>query len=243
MLVSSNVGRNTSALMRFDPEQNKLLDVVAEHPWLDITAADAILAPKDRALAGVRVDAEKSSTVWITPEGGALQALIDAALPRRYNSYSTDYEGKFALVRSWSDADRGQTLLLNIEKKTLEDLPAFAPWLTAQQLSGVAKLNGTEVVFEDVTGEFGKGRLDGRLAMHCARMQSSGRRLYGHASYSKASVYFRKLRRPKLMANPVLTQTQKSGLSALGISETDASNAILFSAQAVSSIAPVRVRR
>jgi len=35
---------------------------------------------------------------------------------------------------------------------------------------------------------------------------------------------------------------QKSGLSALGISETDASKAMLFSAQMVSSIAPARVR-
>ena len=129
VLVSSNVGRDTAALMRFDPEQNKLLDVVAEHPWLDITAADVILAPKDRSLAGVRVDAEKPSTVWVTPERTDLQKLIDAALPGRYNSYSTDYEGKFALVQSWSDTDRGQTFLLNIEKKSLEDLPAFAPWL------------------------------------------------------------------------------------------------------------------
>jgi large subunit ribosomal protein L24 len=41
----------------------------------------------------------------------------------------------------------------------------FAPWLVAQRLSGVARLNGSEVVFEDVAGEFGKGRLDGRLAV------------------------------------------------------------------------------
>jgi hypothetical protein len=38
-------------------------------------------------------------------------------------------------------------------------------------------------------------------------------------------------------------EAQKSGLSAFGISDTDASNAILFSAQMVSSIPPLRVRR
>ena len=32
-------------------------------------------------------------------------------------------------------------------------------------LSGVARFNGSEVVFEDVAGEIGKGRLDGRLAV------------------------------------------------------------------------------
>jgi uncharacterized protein involved in outer membrane biogenesis len=41
----------------------------------------------------------------------------------------------------------------------------FAPWLVAQRLSGVARFNGPEVVFEDVAAELGKGRLDGRLAV------------------------------------------------------------------------------
>ena len=41
----------------------------------------------------------------------------------------------------------------------------FAPWLVAEHLSGVARLNGSEVVFEDVAGKFSKGRLDGRLAV------------------------------------------------------------------------------
>lgn len=41
----------------------------------------------------------------------------------------------------------------------------FAPWLAAQHVSGVARLNGSEVVFEDVAGEFGKGRLDSRLTV------------------------------------------------------------------------------
>ena len=41
----------------------------------------------------------------------------------------------------------------------------FAPWLIAQDLRGVARLNGSEVTFEDVAGELGKGRLEGRLVV------------------------------------------------------------------------------
>ena len=41
----------------------------------------------------------------------------------------------------------------------------FAPWLVAQGFSGVARFNGSEVVFEDIAGELGKGRLDGRLTV------------------------------------------------------------------------------
>ena len=41
----------------------------------------------------------------------------------------------------------------------------FAPWLVARRLSGVARFNGSEVVFENIAGELGNGRLDARLAV------------------------------------------------------------------------------
>src|SRR5258706_2911384 len=41
----------------------------------------------------------------------------------------------------------------------------FAPWLVAQGFSGVVRFNDPEVVFEDIAGGLGKGRLDGRLAV------------------------------------------------------------------------------
>jgi large subunit ribosomal protein L24 len=39
------------------------------------------------------------------------------------------------------------------------------PGATAQQLRGVVRFNPTEIVFEDIAGEMGKGKLEGRLAM------------------------------------------------------------------------------
>jgi uncharacterized protein involved in outer membrane biogenesis len=41
----------------------------------------------------------------------------------------------------------------------------FAPWLVAQGLSGAVRFNGSEILFEDIAGELGKGRLDGRLTV------------------------------------------------------------------------------
>ena len=42
---------------------------------------------------------------------------------------------------------------------------AFAPWLVAQNLSGTVRFDGQGVTFENIAGELGKGRLDGRLAV------------------------------------------------------------------------------
>src|SRR6185295_5520332 len=39
------------------------------------------------------------------------------------------------------------------------------PGTAVRQLRGVARFNATEIVFEDVAGELGNGRLDGRLAL------------------------------------------------------------------------------
>lgn len=41
----------------------------------------------------------------------------------------------------------------------------LVPGVVAQQLRGVARFNPAEIVFEDIAGEMGKGRLEGRLAM------------------------------------------------------------------------------
>ena len=41
----------------------------------------------------------------------------------------------------------------------------FAPWLVAQGFSGAVRFNGPEILFEDIAGELGKGRLDGRLTV------------------------------------------------------------------------------
>jgi len=41
----------------------------------------------------------------------------------------------------------------------------FAPWLVARQLRGTALFNGSEVVFENVGGDLGNGRLEGRLSV------------------------------------------------------------------------------
>ena len=49
-------------------------------------------------------------------------------------------------------------------------------------------------------------------------------------------------RSPRSRGQVCARAAQKSGLSALGISDTEASNAMLFSAQIVSSSPPARVR-
>ena len=41
----------------------------------------------------------------------------------------------------------------------------FAPWLKVNRLTGVVLFNGPDTVFEDIAGELGKGRFDGRLAV------------------------------------------------------------------------------
>jgi large subunit ribosomal protein L24 len=41
---------------------------------------------------------------------------------------------------------------------------AFSPAIVVQQFRGTARISPSEIVFEDVTGELGKGRFEGRLA-------------------------------------------------------------------------------
>ena len=60
---------------------------------------------------------------------------------------------------AWNATGLNGRIVFNAQRAVL------APWLVAQRLSGVARFNGSEVVFEEVAGEIGNGRLDGRLAV------------------------------------------------------------------------------
>lgn len=60
---------------------------------------------------------------------------------------------------AWSPVDVGGHIDFKARQATL------LPGLVAQDLHGAARFTGSEIVFENVTGELGKGRLEGRLAL------------------------------------------------------------------------------
>lgn len=142
LVVSTNSGRDTMAVFRYDPNAKKLGEMLAQHPRFDMGAdAAGTLVPgslrdsKTSEVVGFRVRADKTETVWTDEGYRRLQQMIDAALPDTLNTFVRAADGNRLVVTARSDVQSERWYLLDEKSKTMEELFAARPWLTPEQLT------------------------------------------------------------------------------------------------------------
>jgi len=142
LLVASNAGRDTMAVFRYDPNAKKMGELIAQHSRFDM-GADASGAavpgplrdPKTDEVIGFRVRADKTETVYTDERYQRLQKMIDGALPDTLNTFIRTPDGNRLIVTALSDVQSTRWYLLDEKSKTMEELFASRPWLTAEQLT------------------------------------------------------------------------------------------------------------
>lgn len=134
--VATNVGRDTMAVYRYDPNSRKLGDLIASHPRYDMGAdsqgspvAGAVIDPESNKILGYRVDADKPEVTWLDEDRSKIQKLLDASLPGMINSFRRAVGSKRLLVSSYSDVKPTRWYLFEEEKRTLEEIGTSRPWL------------------------------------------------------------------------------------------------------------------
>ncbi len=120
LIVTSNAGRDTYALYRWDPVKKALGEPVAAYPRADFEGG-LVFDMRTRKLVGMRYDVEKAGTVWFDDEYARAQATVDKALPDTVNSISRG-EANVYLVTAFSDRQPGQWYLFDADKGKLEFL-------------------------------------------------------------------------------------------------------------------------
>lgn len=134
--VAMNAGRDTLAVVRYDPDARKVLGVVYEHPKFDMGGEGGgrvITDPVTDELLGYVVEGERPQTFWLNERERRLQAMVDGALPGRYNDVRR-MRGDQYLVTSFSDVEPATWYILDEGKRTLEELFASRPWLAGGRL-------------------------------------------------------------------------------------------------------------
>jgi dipeptidyl aminopeptidase/acylaminoacyl peptidase len=138
LYIASNEGRKNMAIFKYDPEQGKVVEMVAQHPQYDLGASpngevlnSLRFGSEDGTgkLVGIRVDGDRPETVWLDESYAKIQATLDATLPNRTNTFSGTGRSKRFLVSSYSDTSPGRFLLFDSEKRSLEDIGFSRPWL------------------------------------------------------------------------------------------------------------------
>jgi dipeptidyl aminopeptidase/acylaminoacyl peptidase len=134
MTVLTNRGRDTAAIVRYDPASKQIGEVLAQHPRYDMAEGAAILEPDTNRLLGYSVQAEKPQRVWLDEKEGRTQAVIDRALPKTSNTFVRLPDSSRLLVTSYADVSPARFYILDEEKKTLEELFSSQPWLDERHL-------------------------------------------------------------------------------------------------------------
>lgn len=132
--VASNIGRDKAAIYSYDPKTKKLGDLVFEHPLIDVWGG-LIFQPKTHNLIGIRFNAEKPQVVWIDPEMRRLQAQVDAALPKTYNTLTRTEDASNMLITSVSDVSPHRFYLLSTNPLKMEEVASTRPWLKPELMS------------------------------------------------------------------------------------------------------------
>ncbi len=138
LYIASNEGRRNMAIFKYDPDQGKVVEMIAQHPQYDLGAApngellnSLVFGGEEGTgkLVGIRVDGDKQETVWLDEGYAKIQATLDATLPNRTNVFYGTGRSKRFLVSSYSDTSPGRFLLFDSEKRALEDIGFARPWL------------------------------------------------------------------------------------------------------------------
>jgi dipeptidyl aminopeptidase/acylaminoacyl peptidase len=135
LLITSDLGRSTQGLFRFDPETNRVVETLVTDPIYDV-APQLVYSRKRARFVGARYNAEKPATVWFDEEFRSLQASLDAALPGTVNEISsfTDDESVF-VVTATSDRDPGSFYLYDAKANSLALLARRNPMADPEQMA------------------------------------------------------------------------------------------------------------
>lgn len=142
LYVASNEGRANMAIYRYNPNERKIVEMVAQHPQYDLGASplgaaldSLVFDPESGALTALRIDADRPQVVWVDESMDKIQASVDATWPDRFNVLSGTRLSSRVLINSYSDTMPGRLYLYDKQQRRIEEIGASRPWLEGKLAS------------------------------------------------------------------------------------------------------------
>jgi len=133
LYVATNIGRDKTAIVKYDLEGKKELEKIYEHPEVDVT--NLLSSRKRRAITGVSYTTDKAHYHFIDKQRADLQKDLEGRLPGYEVRLAgcNDEEDK-CLVRTFTDRSRGAYYFYDLKSKDFRKLADVSPWLNEQDL-------------------------------------------------------------------------------------------------------------
>ncbi len=138
--ASSNLTRDKDAIVKFDPREAKELEVIYEHPQVDVSGL--LRSDRHKKIRGVAFTAAKRAYHFFDDERREMQEFVEGKLPGyqvSFVSFSLD-ETKY-LVRTSSDKTRGAYYFYNHGTKELRKLAEISPWLNENEMADMRPIS------------------------------------------------------------------------------------------------------
>ncbi|MBQ6772745.1 MAG: S9 family peptidase [Synergistaceae bacterium] len=134
MYVASNLSHDKTAIYKFDPDENKLLDLIFEHPEVD--TGGILHSKKKRIITGVTYTTDKRHYKFFDADREALQKTLEEFFPNYEVSIADmdDDERKF-IIRTYSDRTRGTYYLYDSKDNSMSKLAELSPWLKEENMA------------------------------------------------------------------------------------------------------------
>lgn len=133
MYVSSDDGRETRAVYKWDFAKKALGELVAAHDQADV---GLIFDVVNRKLLGFAAQADEPFVKWLDADMARLQSLVDQSLPGRRNTLIRAARNPTRMaVFSRTDRDPGEYLLFDPVKLTMEKAAPVAEWIKPDLMS------------------------------------------------------------------------------------------------------------
>jgi dipeptidyl aminopeptidase/acylaminoacyl peptidase len=132
--AASNLNRDKEAIVIFDPQTAKEMEVVYQHPQVDVSGL--LSSDKRKVVTGVTFTAATRGYHFFDDTRRGIQELLETQLPGMEVALagSNLEEDKF-LVRTYSDRSRGAYYFYDHETKEVRHLSDISPWLPEEDLA------------------------------------------------------------------------------------------------------------
>jgi dipeptidyl aminopeptidase/acylaminoacyl peptidase len=153
LYCASNLGRDKTAIVVFDPATTNEVEVIYEHPQVDVGAV--LRSDRRKRLTGVAFTAARRGYHFLDEERASIQAFLEEHLPGVEVTVAGNNlaEDRF-LVRTYSDKTQGAWHFYDHRDKRLLHLADVSPWLPEEHLADV-----TPIVYQSRDGLFIHGYL------------------------------------------------------------------------------------
>ena len=131
--MASNLGRDKTAVYKYDIADNKALELIYEHP--DVDVSHLLRSKKRRKITGVTYMTDKRHYHFFDDQRGALQADLEKRLPGyEVNIASSSRDETRILVRTYSDKSLGAYYFYDLTAKKFIKIADVSPWLDEKMM-------------------------------------------------------------------------------------------------------------